>query len=186
MDKGVTALKRAMGFVLAACIVLSLAGCDGKKQEDTKALEQAKKQLNSSFQTTARVRYKDLETQMVIYKKPMNCAVVTFDSPKSLQDMKLTFYTEKVAVQYKDMNFDFIPDSVPGQAASKLILSALNNAMAEEGVQITQQEQTLVISGQIEEGDFKLTLDRENGNILKLSVPDSQLDIEILNFKILE
>ena len=42
------------------------------------------------------------------------------------------------------------------------------------------------MTGKIEEGDFSLVVDGENGNILKLSIPQNDFEVEILNFKILE
>ena len=98
----------------------------------------------------------------------------------------MTFFTDKVTVQYGDLSFDFTPDSVPGKAASKMILSALNAALNDQGVRFEEQDGKLVVTGKIEEGDFSLVVDGENGNILKLSIPQNDFEVEILNFKILE
>lgn len=178
-------IKRMICLLAAAVLLLSAAGCNtGQNQEKT--AEEVRRKLNQSFQTTAKVKYKELETVIKLYKKPMNCADVTFESPDSLKDMRLTFYTDKVSIQYKDMSFDFLPDSMPGQAASKLVLSALNTALNDDGVSIEQKDGQLLIKGKISEGEFLLMIDAESGNILKLSIPDSELEMEILNFKILE
>lgn len=126
-------MKRVFGILLAAALLLGAAGCGAKAREES-AAEQMRQNLSQSFQTTAKVRYGGLETEMTIYKKPMNCAVVTFQSPESIRDIKMTFFTDKVTVQYGDLSFDFTPDSVPGKAASKMILSALNAALNDQGV----------------------------------------------------
>lgn len=178
-------MKRVCCILLAAAMVLGAAGCGGKGQEES-AAEQMRQNLSQSFQTTAKVRYGELKTEMTIYKKPMNCAVVTFQSPESIRDIKMTFYTDKVTVQYGDLSFDFTPDSVPGKAASKMILSALNTALNDQGVRFEEQDGKLLVTGTIEEGDFSLVIDGENGNILKLSIPQNDFEVEILNFKILE
>lgn len=174
--------------VLAICMVLltvGLCACNNQKA-NKKDQELVKDNLSKSYETTARVVYHDFETIMTIYKKPMNCAVVKFESPESLKDFKMTYYTDKIAIEYKDMKFDFMPDSLPGKAASNLVISALNAAMNENGIEIEKQDKQLVVTGEMEEGSFSLVIDKENGNILKLSIPSSELEMEILNFKILE
>ncbi|MEM1483402.1 hypothetical protein V6615_00830 [Oscillospiraceae bacterium PP1C4] len=178
-------IKRMMAALLAATMLLTLGGCNSKKEKE-KAAADVQSKISQSFQTTAKVNYKDLEAVMTIYKKPMNCATVMFESPDSLKDMKLTFYPEKVGIEYKDMKFDFVPDSLPGKAASKLVLSALNTAMNDDGVSIEQNGSQLIINGKIDAGDFSLVIDAASGNILKLTIPNSDLEMEILNFKILE
>ena len=170
-------MKRVFGILLAAALLLGAAGCGAKAREES-AAEQMRQNLSQSFQTTAKVRYGGLETEMTIYKKPMNCAVVTFQSPESIRDIKMTFFTDKVTVQYGDLSFDFTPDSVPGKA--------LNAALNDQGVRFEEQDGKLVVTGKIEEGDFSLVVDGENGNILKLSIPQNDFEVEILNFKILE
>ncbi|MBC8584971.1 hypothetical protein [Youxingia wuxianensis] len=178
-------LKRIVCVLLVIGIIIAgLVSC--KSKEDTATQEAQKQLMAESFQTTAKIKYKDLETVATIYKKPMNCAQVTFESPDSLKDMKLTFFTDRVDMKYKEMDFTFDPDGIPGKAAAKLILSAFNTAMEEEGMSIEQTDTQVILHGQMEEGEFQLVLSRETGNILKLVIPESQLEMEIINFKILE
>ncbi len=175
--------RRLCGLLAAAMLILS--GCTGRQTEE-KLTEQAQETLQKSYQTTAKVTYQDLEAVMVIYKEPANCAQVTFESPESLRDMKMTFYTDRVKLSYQELEFDFVPDSLPGNAAAQLILTALNNALKDEGVSVKQEGEALVVSGSTDEGEFYLLIDRENGNILRLSIPEKELTMEVLNFKFLE
>lgn len=174
--------KRFVCALLAAGL-LFCGGCTQKDKQMTAA--DAQQKMSDSFQTTAKVTYKELETVMTIYKKPMNCAEVAFVSPESLKDIKLVFYPDRVAVRYKELAFDFVPDSIPGKAASKLVLDAINAALKDDGVSVSQTDGCVTISGQLESGSFALVIDAKSGNILKLSIPDSQLELEVLNFKIL-
>lgn len=179
-------VKRILCIGIAAMtLLLGFAGCKSKQNQEQAAAELQKK-MSQSFETTAKVTYKGLESVMTIYKEPMNCALVTFNAPESLKNMKMTFYNDRVTLQYKDMSFDFVPDSVPGQAASKMVLSALNTALNDKGVSVRQEDNRLVIDGRIDAGTFSLVVDAENGNILKLSIPESELELEVLNFKILD
>lgn len=91
-----------------------------------------------------------------------------------------------MTLSYGEMKFDFEPDSVPGQAASKLILSALNAALNDQGMNIRQEGEGVRFEGSMEQGTFSLLLDRESGNLLQLSLPEHDLEMEVLNFSILQ
>ncbi len=171
--------------VVSAVLAIGLSAC-GTEKLNAQEQAQIQENLSKSYETTAKVKYHDFETVMTVYKKPMNCATVRFESPENLKDFKLTYYTDKVAVDYKEMHFDFLPDTLPGKAASSLVVSALNSAMNDTGVTVEQKEKQLIVEGELDAGSFSLVVDRENGNILKLSIPASELEMEILNFKILE
>ncbi len=171
--------------VVSAVLAIGFSAC-GTEKLNAQEQAQIQENLSKSYETTAKVNYHDFETVMTIYKKPMNCATVRFENPENLKDFKLTYYTDKVAVDYKDMHFDFLPDTLPGKAASSLVVSALNSAMSDNGVTVEQKEKQLIVKGELDEGSFSLVIDRDNGNILKLSIPASELEMEILNFKILE
>ena len=184
-ERGGAMWKKTILAVLAALMVF--CGCHAAERQDpAKMAEQARETLAKPFQTTAKVRYQGMETTMTIYKKPMNCAVVTFDAPDTLKEMKMTFYTDRVTLSYGEMKFDFEPDSVPGQAASKLILSALNDALNDQGMNIRQEGEGVRFEGSMEQGTFSLLLDRESGNLLQLSLPEHDLEMEVLNFSILQ
>ncbi|MCR2024263.1 hypothetical protein [Anaerotruncus colihominis] len=180
-------MRRRIGccILLCAALLWTGTGC-ARRDQQHQAENLARQSLSQNFQTTAKVRYKNIETVMTIYKKPMNCAVVTFEAPDSLKEMKMTFYTDHVALSYKDLSFDFTPDSVPGKAASKMVLTALNAALNDDGISVREEEGRLIVDGTIDAGDFSLIIDAENGNILKLSIPENNLELEVLNFKFLE
>lgn len=169
-------------MLLAACLLsVGFMGC--AKNGDVKT---PLPKLAESFETTAHVRYRELDTIMTLYKKPLNCAQVTFESPESLRDLQMTFYTDKVALQYQNLDFQFTPGSLPGEAAAKLVLSALNTVLEGTGVTVSREDGILRVEGQLDEGAFTLTADAKNGNILKLSIPERELEMEVLHFKILE
>ncbi len=70
-------------ILLCAALLWTGTGCARRDQQE-QAENLARQSLSQNFQTTAKVRYKGIETVMTIYKKPMNCAVVTFEAPDSL------------------------------------------------------------------------------------------------------
>ncbi len=67
-----------------------------------------------------------------------------------------------------------------------MVLTALNAALNDDGISVREEEGRLIVDGTIDAGDFSLIIDAENGNILKLSMPENDLELEVLNFKFLE
>lgn len=175
-------LKKILLCGVSALILSGTFLCGCKAQP--KQPEQA--EIPQSFETTAHVQYKELEATMRIYREPMNCAQVVFESPESMKGFKLIFYPDRTKLSYQDLSFEIAPDNLPGKAAAKMFLSAVSAALDKEGIRLEQREDKLCLRGQIDEGAFELTLDGKTGNILKLSIPQSELEMELLNFKILE
>ena len=67
-----------------------------------------------------------------------------------------------------------------------MVLTTLNAALNDDGISVREEEGRLIVDGTIDAGDFSLIIDAENGNILKLSMPENDLELEVLNFKFLE
>ena len=139
-----------------------------------------------NYETTASITYKDLQaTAQISRETPRSCSVM-FTSPKSLADMSFIFYEDAVDLAYKGLSFSFNPGSVPGGAAAKIAVELINRSMRDDGVSVDYSAGILTLSGIMESGEFSLRLDRENGNLLTLSVPAEDLEIEFINFRFLD
>lgn len=67
-----------------------------------------------------------------------------------------------------------------------MILSALNAALNDQGVRFGGAGRKARRDREDRGGGLLACGRRENGNILKLSIPQNDFEVEILNFKILE
>ena len=170
-------MKRFLCAILAAVILLT--GC-GKAQENT-AVDQVKK----PFESQLNIKYGDIiATAYISREDPANCTLL-FESPESLKDMAFLFMGEEVTIAYKEMQVTIDPQSALGGMTVKLIISAINESASEQGVHVAYKEGVLTVTGESEREQFLLTLDAENGNILKLSIPAEEIEIEFFNFTIL-
>jgi len=169
-------------LVLAAFLIFFLTRPkDAASAREDKILGQ----LSSQFDTTANISYNGFNaTATISQQTPLSCQVV-FSEPESLKDMAFSFAQDKVEVAYKGLAFSFDPSSVPGSAVAKMAVSAINKVLGKEGVQVNYTEDALEVSGETEAGAFTLLLDPENGNMMKLSIPGEQLEIEFENFTFL-
>ncbi len=165
-------------------ICLLLWGCSAQTPEPDGKIVREK--LQGGYQTTTKVKYQELEATMTIYQPPMNCAQVVFDSPPSLQNLKMTFFTDRTKLEYEGKSFEFSAGSLPSKAAAQLVISALNAVTQDQGITVRQQDDKLVIQGELADGSFSLEADGKSGNLLTLSIPERELELEILDFHILE
>jgi hypothetical protein len=111
---------------------------------------------------------------------------VTFTSPESLADVAFVFWGDKVELNYKAMSFTFDPNSVPGGAVARIAVGAINTALSGKGLAVQYTDNALTLSGTLDSGDFILRVDQNDQSLLRLSIPEQQLDIEFVNFTFLD
>ncbi|MDL2233593.1 hypothetical protein LJC63_08480 [Ruminococcaceae bacterium OttesenSCG-928-L11] len=185
---GLGSFIRQIAVVLAVGLLcLGIVSCSNRQKLLTPAKPENPLPAHSgNYQSSASIRYGELEaTATIIQETPRACAV-TFTSPPSLADMSFVFQEGVVDLGYKGLAFTFDPHSVPGGAVAKVAVSAINKAMKSDGVAVDYSDGALSLSGVMESGEFVLRLDAENGNLLKLLVPAEDLEIEFLNFTFLD
>lgn len=170
---------RKLCVILVLLCVLTLAGCQKPKPQNPLPKQ------SGNYETAAEISYKELKaTASISRETPESCTVV-FDSPPSLKDMSFIFRRDSVDLGYKGLSFRFDPDSLPGGAIANLTVSAINRAMSDDGLSLALANGALEITGVMDSGEFRLLLDPESGNLIKLSVPAEELEIAFSNFHFL-
>lgn len=170
---------RVTSLVLAFLLLFCGCGTTGENVPGKTPLAEH----SGNYRTTAHINYKDLKASASISQEtPSSCSVV-FESPPSLKEMAFVFRQDSVDLSYKGLSFSFNPDSMPGGAVAKLAVSAINKAMKDEGLNVALDGSALEVTGMLENGEFSLKLDGKTGNLLKLSVPAEELEIEFVNFQ---
>lgn len=90
-------------------------------------------------------------------------------NPEALRDMAFWFHQDRLTVRYKGLSFDLDPDSLPVQSAVGLLVSSLEQALAQQGLDFAYDEGRILVTG---EGGFQLALDPASGELLTLTVPE--------------
>ena len=171
-----------LAAVICIAFVLSLTSCSPKEKTPEDLFEGH----SGNFDTTANISYKDLSaTARITRETPRSCSV-TFSSPESLADVAFVFWDDRVDLNYKAMSFTFDPNSVPGAAVARLTAAAVNSALSGKGLAVQYADNALTLSGALDSGSFTLRLDQGDQRLLKLSIPDQQLDVEFINFTFLD
>lgn len=171
------------GVLALLCGALIIFG--GCSKEEIKPKPPLSKHTGN-YTTDARIKYKELSAVAKISQETPSSCSVEFESPPSLSGMAFVFKSDKVDLNYKGLSFTYSPESIPGGAIAKLATSAINRAMKDDGLSVVQEDGALRINGVMESGSFSLTLDKKTGNLMKLSVPEEELEIEFENFTFLD
>ncbi|WRS27622.1 hypothetical protein U6B65_00425 [Oscillospiraceae bacterium MB08-C2-2] len=171
-------------LLLALLVLLTGTGC-AKKQDTQKPSPDVSAALNAPFSTSANISYKELAATAVLSRETPQACTVTFSSPASLKDMSFMFTQDLVTIRYKGLSFDVDPADIPTSNAARIAVAAINKVTSDQGLTVDYTDTALAFSGVMESGAFTLKLDRENGSLLKLSVPSEELEIEFVSFEFL-
>ena len=126
------------------------------------------------FEAVGRLRCQGLEAQITLRRDGYD--TFSFDSPQGLRGLHLTLDHSFVLMEYAGLERRLTRGSLPENAAAELILSALDRA----------QEKGVGEKGEVPGEAFLLELEPDSGNILKLSIPDHGLVLEVQGFRKLE
>lgn len=186
--KNATGFEREVDFMRRSAILLAvlalgaalLLGSCSSKNEPPRA--DPSDTLNKPFESTVSIRYKELEATAKIAKQAPGYCKINFTGPKALQDMAVEFTTDQVNISYKQMNAAFNPSSIAGSAVSKMLVSAIDTAAKEDGVRVEYKDSVLIVTGQMENGEFTLSIDPQNGNLMRLCVPADDFEAKFADF----
>lgn len=173
--------KWAVGLGLVAVMwstVFLFSGCR-KAEAPSKEIQQ---DLSQPFTATATVRLDQMTLTADVNKTSPQKFTLKVSEPKSLEGLTFDYNGEKIGVSFKGMSVDIADDSLTAKIMAGLILKSINAASEESGVTVVQQDNGLLIQGENENGDFEILLDRENGSILKVNMPDLDLECSFSDF----
>lgn len=155
-------MKRLLAALAAG---LLLTGC---------AEEPARLMHPQQYEMAGRLRYQGMESQVTLRRDGRD--ILDFESPAGLRGLSVTMDQSFADFRYAGLERRFTRGSLPDDSVAELLLDALNKA-AETGVPV---------SGQYEDSDGQFTLTMDKGNILKLSIPGKDLELEVHSFRNLD
>lgn len=112
--------------------------------------------------------------------------MIEFSKPDSIAGLKAEIESDTATISYKGVVVTIDPSTIPGSAALKIISAAIDSAVQRQGMRVSYKDGVIDVSGENENGSFNLKIDKEKGNILKLSSPENKLDVRFTGFKFLD
>ena len=145
------------------------------KKDDTGKLDNSENVVESikhPFDAQATINVQGITLTADVNKTDYQKCTIVVNEPKSLGGMRFQYDGNKMNVTYKGMSVD-INDKVAGSVA-KILVDTIDTVSPE--LDLVLEDGLLVVSSENEMGEFNITLDEENGNIVSINVPN--LDFE--------
>lgn len=169
-------MKRIFAVMGMCAVLVSAGGCAVQQSAGS-----VSNRMNGAFTSELTMTTADSETKAVLTRYGRDAWSVTFTEPPALSGVQLDFIDNEVTASYKGLEF-----SVPQSAqAVKTMLSELMDivdGMAEEtDLNCKQDENGFVCEGEVDEGGYTLTFNKE-GAPVEFSLPPYGLTVSFDTF----
>ncbi len=169
-------MKRIFAALCLSAVLISANGCAAQQLPGNIA-----NRMDGAFSAEVTMTTADSEVRGVLTRFGMDAWSVTFTEPPALSGVQLDFMDDEVTASYKGLAF-----SVPQSAqAVKTMLSELmeivDEMSQEPELSCKQKEEGAVCEGEIDEGSYTLTFDKE-GVPQAFSLPSYGLTITFDTF----
>ncbi len=169
-------MKRIFASLCMGAVLLGVYGCAMQPTPGN-----VDNRLDGGFTTEVTMTTADSETKGILTRLGNDAWSVTFTEPAALDGVKLDFLDNEVTASYKGLEF-----SVPQSAqAIRTMLSELmkiiDGMAAETEIPCKQSEEGAVLEGEIDEGNYTLTFDKD-GTPREFSLPPYGLTIKFDTF----
>lgn len=177
-------LSKCIGVLVVSFILfVSMVACSTNSSTQEISPEEVIVAVQSEFEAVLNIKYKELQATATIKQDlPQKCTIA-FTSPESLKDMYFEMDKETVLIDYKGLKLKSEIKDMPNSAFVKMVVFAIDQISKNNGIRMKLEGNAFIISGELESGGFDMVLDATNTNILKLMIPEQQLEIEFVNFK---
>lgn len=170
--------------VIFACIC---SGCAEKSQSNSPAASPQKiaETLNASYTSTMEIAYHDIKAVATLDQQFPGNYKLSFTEPEVMNGMILETEGQTVNITYRGLSARFTTDQFFNSTMAKTVITTLNNVTAQDGLEFTMEDNSLAITGKGNTGDFQLIIDPQNGNLMKLNIPEQELSINFKDFRFL-
>ncbi len=165
-------MKKLFTSVAVCICILVMTACSSPMNNSTKR----DNNLNNSFTAKMTVILDKLTAEGTITRNSDSNWEAEFESPNTLSGVKLCFEDNTVNASYKGLNFSVPKSALPVKAMLTNLISAVDTAAREEQLHGTESEGLLNINGNLESGDYTLSID-DKGLIHSFEMPNNLLKI---------
>lgn len=155
-----------VGFLLLICLFV---GCMKQNKTEQRA------QIQTDFSLGIDASCDGWEAKGTLQKSGEDY-VVTLTEPAILNGMKFEFDGQKTTISYLGLSVDVNNQNTLMNAFSTSLIQALQHALLGGNTTVTQQGDTVTVSGMIESGTYELHIDGNTGLPSSLSIPKCKLE----------
>ncbi len=176
-------MKKFVAVFLCTLMIFILPACTPTTPSEGQTLsnDQLKnktQQYEDSFKSTANIKYNGLDIKATIEKKGDGSTTVLFSSPETLKDLNFTVREDDIKVNYLGMEFHIDPNNLNSSMVVSMMIGVFNNLANNNGITAKVENNAILITGNTNDMQFEMTLDKNNGNALTLNIPQMGLFAE--------
>lgn len=138
------------------------------------------------FSAKANIQLGDTRIVADINKTAPDALTLQIEEPASLKGLMCYYDGTDISLRYKNMQVKLTDDTLLSRVAAAAIVSAVNATSDDTGISIQNQDGKTILQGNFEQGAFTLEIDPKSGSLMKLSVPNLELECEFSDFAFLE
>lgn len=173
-------MKKFAAFAAAAATAaVCFTSCSVPMKKDSAR----KNGLGSSFSADASITIEKLSAEGVLQRSGKGEWDIEFSAPNSLSGVKLDFSDGSVTASYKGLSFSVPQSAVPVKAMMLNLIKAVDEKADLSELKGEEKDDTLMISGSLEGGDYILLVDNE-GCLSGFEMPNNDLKMNFTNLRI--
>ncbi len=184
MDKKTFKKYSAIIFIILIILTL-LTVALFKKSDAQKVSINAESVFNEAlkcgFSVKVNLSSNDTDLSADILKQD-DVFTATVTSPDTLCGMVFTYSADTVNVSYKDMSVDINSSSAPALSLTGSVVDVFKACSNKSYTAVYSAGDTLTLNGEVENTDFTLTIDKQSGTPISLTMPKLNLKCEFFNF----
>ena len=138
--------------------------------------------LEKPFDAKATIKMQDLVLVADVNKSAVGCATIKILEPSALKDMNFEYDGNEIKISYKGLSVKLDDDSKLVSSLVAIMVNSIDKAASESGVDVAIDGKALKLSGESESGKFAITIDRENGSIASINLPELDFECNFNDF----
>lgn len=174
-------MKKFLALLLCGVIMFSLCACNIGKSKKT-----ATPDLNKLFSCSTDISYGDFKSTATIKRLGNGLWDVEFSSPSTLAGVKLSYNGEDIAASYKGLTFSVPKDAAPVKGVLSMIFNAIDKSADDVNMPFKEKEGMKLFSGESEQGDFTISVDKATGNLVAFEIPNQKLKVKFADYAVIQ
>ena len=174
-------MKKILALLLCGIMLLSLSACNIGKEKKTAAPD-----LNKLFSCTADISYGDFKASATMKRLGNSMWDVEFVSPASLAGVKLSYNGEEIKASYKGLTFSIPKDAAPVKGVLSMIFKSIDKSAEKVDMPFKEKDGIKLFSGESDQGDFTISMDKSNGSLVAFEIPSKKLDVKFADYKVIQ
>lgn len=178
-------MKNKTFYIWIAVILLIFAGLmaltsRGKSEE--KPPVEVLKGVNAPFDAKAHIKMQNMDLTADLNRTAENCITVKINEPASIAGMTFTYNGQDIETSFKGLTVTLDENSKLVSSLAEIIVNSLNKASDNEDVDVSITDGVVYLTGKSDSGEFQMRLDKKDGSIASISLPELQFECRFDEF----